>query len=290
MPTPANRKPSNWTTGGAAWLLVSLLSLFLIACQPQSQDAEPTAEAPPPQTAVAQAPSPKPCELTVGWDPWEPYSFETVSGELSGMDIELVNAVAAEAGCKLRFKEGKWRDLLAALRVGQVDVLMAATALEERREFAWFSQPYRNELFVKLVRADDADAAAGKTVADLVAAGKTVGLTDGYFYGDSVTGLLANDETRSAFLMAAVPELNFRRLVDGEVDVVVGDPYVATAILRRTGNDSAITRLDGDVISGPVSLMYSRASVKPDTVERMDAALARAEGELDAILARYLGS
>ena len=90
--------------------------------------------------------------------------------------------------------------------------------------------------------------------------------------------------------MAAVPELNFRRLVDGEVDVVVGDPYVATAILRRTGNDSAITRLDGDVISGPVSLMYSRASVKPDTVERMDAALARAEGELDAILARYLGS
>lgn len=290
MPRPAYRKPAHRIAGGAAWLLALTLPLLLLACQPQSSD-DATAQAPPPQTTTAEVPLAKPCNLTVGWDPWEPYSYETVSGELAGMDVELMRAIAERADCTVRFKQGKWRDLLAALRVGQVDVLMAATALEERKDFAWFSDAYRNELFVQLVRVGEAEAMNGQSVADMIAAGKTVGLTDGYFYGDAVHALLADDANRERFLMAAVPELNYRRLVDGQVDVVVGDPYVATAILRRTGNANAVTRLEGEVISGPVSLMLSRSSVEQDTVTRINVALAAAKsaGELDAIMARYLG-
>ncbi|MBR9814001.1 amino acid ABC transporter substrate-binding protein [bacterium] len=284
MRTHVTISPLRWV----AW--IGPLLLLLAACQPASQDnASGETQAETAAVAAAVAPEAAPCELNVGWDPWEPYSFETVGGELAGMDIELVRAIADEARCTLRFKQGKWRDLLAALRVGQVDVLMAATALDDRREYAYFSEPYRSELFVQLVRSSDAEAYAGKTVGELAKAGKTIGLTDGYFYGDQVHELLGDETMRDAFLMAAVPELNYRRLVDGEVDVVVGDPYVATAILRRTGNNSAVTRLDGDVISGPVSLMYSRDSVDAKTVERMDAAMARIAPKLEAIRARYLG-
>ena len=273
---------------GLIWL--GPIVLLMAGCQPAADttaNANPAAQA---ADTAAAAPKTKPCELTVGWDPWEPYSYKTVSGELAGMDIELATAIAGEAGCELRYKEGKWRDLLAALRVGQIDVLMAATPLEERREYARFSEPYRNELFVLLVRSDDAEDHAGKSVGELAVADKTIGLTDGYFYGEAVHELLADEYLNKAFLMAAVPELNYRRLVDGQVDVVVGDPYVATAILRRTGNDAAITRLDGDVISGPVSFMYSRASVDEDVVQRMNAAMARAAPDLEQIRARYLGS
>lgn len=278
--------------GGALWL-TALFGLALLAgceqaAQPQASDNAPPAQA---AEAAPAAPAAKPCALTVGWDPWEPYSYETLNGELAGLDIELMRVIAKRADCTVRFKQGKWRDLLAALRIGQVDVLMAATPLPERREFAWFSKPYRSELFVQLVRSEDAEDMAGNTVAQMLEAGKTIGLTDGYFYGETVHDLLADDDNREQFLMAAVPELNFRRLVDGQVDVVVGDPFVAIAILRRTGNSTAVTRLEGDVVSGPVSLMLSRSSVSEADVERLDAALdaAKAAGEIDAILARYSG-
>lgn len=278
--------------GGALWLTALFGVALLTGCE---QAAQPQAgeETPPAQTAEAAPPEPaaKPCALTVGWDPWEPYSYETLNGELAGLDIELMRVIADRAACTVRFKQGKWRDLLAALRVGQVDVLMAATPLPERREFAWFSKPYRSELFVQLVRSEDAEGMADKSVAQMLEAGKTIGLTDGYFYGETVHDLLADDANRDQFLMAAVPELNFRRLVDGQVDVVVGDPFVAIAILRRTGNSTAVKRLDGDVLSGPVSLMLSRSSVSEDDVDRLDAALeaAKVAGDIDAILARYSG-
>lgn len=269
--------------GFATWLAV-----LLAACGQQAAE-----ESPPPQQAApeAVAEAPKPCSLTVGWDPWEPYSYESVDGEVAGMDVDLIRLIAQGADCSLRFKRGNWRDLLVALKAGQIDVLMAATATEDRKEFANFSEPYRNEVFVLMARAVNRDDYAGRTVGALARDGLKIGVTDGYFYGDPIHDLMADPELEDQFLLAAVPELNYRRLLDSQVDVVLGDPYVATAVLRRNGRSADVARLPDDVRAGPVSFMYSKFSVPSDEVARMDRALtaAKADGSIDAILARYLG-
>ena len=280
------RLESMWGRFGPFACLVLLLS----ACGQQGSDTPPPAQTAEP-AATAEAPSTKPCNLTVGWDPWEPYRYEAVDGEVAGMDVDLVRLIAKGADCTVRFKRGNWRDLLVALKAGQVDVLMAATATEERKAFARFSEPYRNEVFALMTRSENREAHTGRTVGALARAGLTIGVTDGYFYGDPIHDLMADPELESRFLLAAVPELNFRRLLDSQVDVVLGDPYVATAVLRRNGRTADVARLPDDVRAGPVSFMYSKFSVPTDEVARMDRALtaAKADGSIEAILARYLG-
>ena len=72
-----------------------------------------------------------------------------------------------------------WRD---------VDFVLGASQTTERKEFAYFSEPYRQELFQLYVRKNDADL----PVADLksfLTAGHKVGIVNEYYYGDEVAEL-----------------------------------------------------------------------------------------------------
>ena len=44
------------------------------------------------------------CELSLGWEPWEPYQYK--DGEtLTGLDVELVSAIFERANCKITYVE-----------------------------------------------------------------------------------------------------------------------------------------------------------------------------------------
>lgn len=54
-----------------------------------------------------------PPELRFGWFDWDPYQYEEVRDRetvLTGLDIELVRAIAADAGQKLEFEQRSWAD------------------------------------------------------------------------------------------------------------------------------------------------------------------------------------
>jgi ABC-type amino acid transport substrate-binding protein len=53
------------------------------------------------RASVAEAP----CTLRVGWEPYAPYTYPDSAGEVTGADIDLVRAVAAEIGCTVEFAE-----------------------------------------------------------------------------------------------------------------------------------------------------------------------------------------
>lgn len=267
-----------WTFG-VEWVLAAGL---IAACQ---QPAEPQVQAAAP---VPQAPA---CELSVGWDPWEPYQFEDTGGAMRGLDVEIISLLADDANCDLRFVRGSWQDLLGQVRSGAVDILMAATPTPERQAFAAFSPPYRQERFELFVRVDDAAAMADATLAQLVGDGRRIGITEGYYYGDSATPLILGEQTRAQFVAAPLVELNYTRLIDGEIDAMLDDPVVAAAIMRRKGWDDRIVSSGLIINSGDVALMYSRASVDPAVIERLDRAVEarKADGSLAQLLAKYRG-
>ncbi len=239
--------------------------------------------------AATLAKSASPCELTVGWDPWEPYQYEDADGSVRGLDIEIMQQLAADAGCRLRFKKGNWSDLLADLKQGSVQVLLSATPLAERRTYAHFSPPYRSETFALYSRAEDADALRGQALSQLVLEGRRIGIVDDYYYGEVASQLIHGEVTRGAFVPATMVEINYGRLLSGEIDALLDDPFVAAAVLRRKGMTERVVRHPLEISSNEVSIMYSRAGVPEALAQKLDAALTlrKGNGTLQALIDKY---
>ncbi len=66
--------------------LIVVCLLVLSACDngaaPGQGKTLPIAETPPEPA--------EDCTLVVGWDPWEPYQYQDLGGELRGLDVELI--------------------------------------------------------------------------------------------------------------------------------------------------------------------------------------------------------
>jgi polar amino acid transport system substrate-binding protein len=268
--------------------LLCLPLVLLIACQspepPESVETRPDEASTAIETAAAD------CHLSMGWDPWEPYHFTAAGGQVQGLDIDLVSALAEEVGCSLSFVQGNWASLLRLIRLGELDLLPGATHTPEREAFSWFSDPYREEHFRIYVRIEDAAGWSDQSLEDLLAEGFRLGVTQGYIYPEEVASLQADERYQGRFIEAAVGELNFSHLLDHRIDGFIEDPFVSAAIQRRRGWGGGIVALDLDFSAGEVHLLFSRTSTSENLVEDFNRALEtlREDGRYDRIMARYL--
>ncbi len=273
------------------------LVLAIAACGSPEPPAPPvgetTAEASPPPvpgpapSAVAE--SEPDCTLTMGWDPWEPYHYRDVTGTVSGLDVEIVSEIVERAGCSLAFRQDHWANLLDMLRSGEIDFLPGATRTQSRESYALFSAPYRDESFALYVRSGEADNYTGSSLEELLAGGFRVGVTNDYVYGDEVGRLESDPRYSDKFIGVSIGELNFEKLRNMEIDGFLEDPFVAAAMMRKRDLADEVERHAIVLDSGEVHLMFSRASVSPETVAAVDDGLAavRADGSYQALLDKY---
>lgn len=267
-----------------------LVAFVLFACAeppPPPPDPDPPAE---PVAAAPPAAETATCTLLMGWDPWEPYQYQDVDGNLRGLDVELVKAIAQTAQCDLSFVEGRWGTLMQRLQKGEVDMLTGATRNAARESFALFSQPYRPETFKLYVRQGEAQKYPFTSIAQLMQSDFRLGVTEQYTYGDNVTTLQEDPGLADKFVGATVGELNYARLLDFKIDGFLDDPFVAARAFRaRNLNDQIMTH-PIEIISGDVNLMFSKVSVTTETLERVDDAIRtlKADGRHRAIIDKYL--
>lgn len=262
--------------------LVSFLALggLLVACGEAPQDAVATG------TAKNES---RDCALVMGWDPWEPYQFANVNGQVTGLDVELVQAIVNHAGCRVTFHQDNWSSLLDDLQAGNIDLLAGATRTESREEFAWFTDAYRDESFVLYVRFADREKYPEESLQALLEHEKKIGVTLDYVYGDEVSALQDDPEFAGFFVGAPVSELNYAKLADMEIDGFLEDPFVASAILRRKGLGQQVVAHNIEIHTGEVHLMLSKASVDQSMIDRLNDSLVELKnnGALDAILDKY---
>jgi len=278
------------------WVILSLSLLLLVACNNNdtantSAEAEKVASTPaaPAATETVAAPSDA-CELNLGWDPYEPYQFADLDGNVRGLDVDLVTALSKAVGCTLRFTQNDWSKLLKGLQAGSIDLVAGASRTEERDTYALFSKPYRNESFVVFVRTGESSKWLAESLEEMVRDKKMrIGLIDGYVYGDTIDDLLGNADYSKNFISAPFSETHAANLLDGKIDGLLEDPYVASAMIKRKNLSERITKLEFAHRTGDVSLMFSKASVSPERVATFDAAIdaIKASGEFEQITQRY---
>lgn len=74
---------------------------------------------------------------------YAPWNFVDDSGKLAGFEIDLGNALCAEAGLTCEFVANEWDSIIPNLIAGNYDAIMAGMSItDERRQTINFSEPY----------------------------------------------------------------------------------------------------------------------------------------------------
>ena len=231
-------------------LCILLTTAALAACAPA---ATPAPEEPPAEMMTVK----------VATDATFP-PFETVdeyTKELTGFDVELMNAIAAEAGFTIEWVNIGFDPMLAGLADCQYDAAIAAiTITPERQEVMLFSEPYINAGQIVTVKADNA-AINGKD--DLT--GKTVGAqlgTTGAIEAEKIDGVTL--KTYDSY------DLAFLDLANGQIDAVIADYPTALGFVGQSPDKIKVV---GEVFTEE---SYGIAVCKTNTelLDKMNAGLA----------------
>ena len=269
-------------------LLLSLFScivFMLVGCNENPEPQKPETKKAEPKSSLLTAK----CQLNMGWDPWEPYQYLTPDDEVKGLEIDLIGAMATEAGCSVKFVQKNWMHLLNGIRNGSIDMLGGATQTKAREKFALFSDNYRHESFILYIRADESEKYANKTLKELLDGEFRLGVTQDYIYGDQISELQDNEVYQTKFVSVPTTEVNYYNLIQNHIDGFLEDPFVAGYTIKRKGLQGQIEAHTVEVLRGDVAIMFSKKSVGLETVLAFNKALAKlkANGEYEKILAKY---
>lgn len=154
-----------------------------------------------------------------------PMEFVDDNGQVTGFDIDLIRAVAKEAGFEIELRNVAWEGIFGALKSGSADIIASSVTITDDRKAQFdFSRPYLRAGQVVMVRAADQDKYSD--AASL--AGKQVGVQMG------TTGAeFMEKQGKSEVKQYNTAGLAIIDLSNGGVDAVVIDKPVADYYAKK---------------------------------------------------------
>ena len=191
-------------------------------------------------TSLVTGCQPKSNKIVVATDAtWPPMEYVDENKEMVGFDIDLMKAIAKEAGFEVEFKNVAWDGIFAGLAAGEYDaVISSVTITDERKAQYDFSEPYINAGQIVVVQAGSditgPDDLSGRTVGAQI----------------STTGAMAMQE-KEGVTVKEYDEIGlaFEDLVAGRVDAVVCDTPVAADFALQREEYKAKLKIVGDAFT-----------------------------------------
>ncbi len=211
------------------------------------------------------------------WPPFEYVDEQTM--DIVGFDIDLIKAIADEAGLDIEILNVAWDPLLAGMAQGQYDAAISAmTITEERKEVMLFSNPYFEAGQLVTVEFDNTDI---KSKEDL--GGKTVGAqigTTGSFEVEKIAGATLKTYDDIGLAM--------QDLMNGQIDAVIADNPLAMGYANK--NPDKLKTVGAVFTSEYYGIAVSKT--KPEILERINEGLAKvkAEGLIDELILKWLAN
>ena len=211
---------------------------------------------------------------------YRPFSYhEDGSGDLTGYDVEVAEAVADKLGLEIEFQETQWDAIFAGLDAGRFDVIANQVSINpEREEQYLFSEPYTVSPGVIVVKEGDSsissfDDLAGKTTAQ--------SLTSNWYELAQESG--ANVEAVEGWAQAVA------LLEQGRVDATINDELTYLDYVKTNGQSGLEVAAETDE---PSLSALAFTKDKAALVAAIDAALAelRDEGVLAELGDKYFGA
>lgn len=219
--------------------------------------------------------------LVVGTDAsFPPMEYVDDSGAIVGFDIDLIQAVAREAGLNVEIRNVAWDGIFGALKAGNIDIIVSSVTITDDRQAQFdFTRPYLKAGQVIIVRAGDKekfpDAASLK--------GKKVGVqigTTGAEFMEKLGGTELKQYNTAGLAMID--------LSNGNVDAVVIDKPVADYYARKAPGTTQKLEVASEPQTDEQFGFVVRKGEK-ELLQKLDDALARIEqnGTLRAVESRW---
>ncbi|PCE14607.1 polar amino acid ABC transporter substrate-binding protein [Microbacterium sp. SZ1] len=212
---------------------------------------------------------------------YRPFSFhgDGGTGDLTGYDVEIIQAVADKLDLEVDFQETQWDAIFAGLDAGRFDVIANQVTINDDRKASYlFSTPYTVSPGVIVVNEDDDsissfDDLAGKTTAQSLTSN----------WNDLAKESGANVEGVEGWAQAV--EL----LRQGRVDATINDKLTFLDY-EKTNSPTGLKIAAETEDAGEQAFVFTKD--KQSLVEAVDAALEelRADGTLAEISDKYFGA
>lgn len=157
---------------------------------------------------------------------WKPFNYN-VDGEPRGYSIDYMNLLAKKLGLKIKYVSGPtWDQFLRMMRDESLDLMVNIASTKDRREYLAFTEPYLITFTALYVRNSESG------ISDLDdMAGKRLGFTRGFFFGEFVRRYYPEIETVTFDSSLDT----FRGVEEGLADAAMEVPAVARRVLFDAG-------------------------------------------------------
>lgn len=239
-------------------------------------------------TGPANSDTPK--TYIFAWEDWEPYQYKDANGRLTGVEIELLNAILTRMGISYKWQETPWKRALKDIKEGFLDAALSAAITPERKKWANFSDPYMTggaSLFVLKGTSRDFPL---DTLRDIIDTDFRLGVTRGYYYGDSYDRLIKNPDFKRHVEAVKLNDANYRKLIKGRIHGFLADPISAVAGLKSLGLLDQVEQHPMEVFSSDSHIIFNKKSVPPEFIDQFNLTLneMKADGSYDIIINRWL--
>ncbi len=258
--------------------------VLLAACGKKAPEAAaPAASEPAPAASVAAAPPPAKV-YAVGTDAaYAPFESQNEKGEIVGLTVDVVTAVAQKAGIEVKFVNTPWEGIFNSLAQGDRDMLASSiTITDERKQTMDFTNPYFDAYQLIAVKA----TSKVTKFDDLkkLKVGVQTGTT-----GDEVVTKQQGKNSANIKRFESTP-LALKELEAGGVDAVVADNGVV--INYVTNNPGAKFKTVSDKAFAPEQYGFAVKKGNTELLEKLNKGLAdiKADGTYDKIYAKYFGA
>ncbi len=237
--------------------------------------------------------------LLCGWYLWDPYQYlQEGAGfeKLTGLDVELVKAIADKAGYMVVYEHVNWQQHIKDLKGGNRDLAAGASYSQERAEFTHYSIPYRKEENAFYVRRGDAHiySAFASDIQRFLEYVKEenlkVGVIPGFVYAHPALNEFIRHPDNAKYIVESEDDFkNLQLLLEGKIDGFLADRIVASTAIWRMKVTERIEEVFLN-ISVPIHLMFSKKNIDEETVKKFNVAIQaiKDSGEYGKIVNDYL--
>ena len=161
-------------------------------------------------------------DVKLGWEEYKPYQFEE-AGQVVGSDIDVFVAIMRHLSCPYKLEKSPWERTLMNVQNGEFAFAAGATITEERKKFAWFSEPYDVEKIFPYVLKKKSGQFKEKSIKAMIDKGYKFVVTSGATFGDEFDALVKSGKLTKEKNLFEVPSETqaAEMLTMGRVDIFI---------------------------------------------------------------------
>ena len=219
--------------------------------------------------------------IVIGYDPFDPYTYQDVNGDMAGIDVEIARQAFDRLGYEPVFKLINWEDKDIYLADGTVDCLWACFTMTDREDKYQWAGPYMYSRQMVAVR-DDSDIYELSGLAGKRIAVQATGKAEMAFLNAADYGL---PEVERVFSLSTTDEM-YAILRKGYVDAIAGHE----GMLGKIVNDGTNTyrMLEESIYASELGVAFEKGTheeLARELTEILEAM--KADGSIGQIAEKY---